>query len=63
MKTPKFPKLCKQKKLSGDLAYVCLNGKKYYCRTYGTLEAEEQYLRIVNEWATTNRTPDTPKSK
>ena len=54
--------ICKQKRTSGDLAYVCLNGTKFYCGVYGTLEAQEQYLRIVNEWATTKRTPSISKA-
>jgi hypothetical protein len=63
VKTPKLPKLCKQKKSSGDLAYVCLNGKKHYLGTYGTPEIEEKYLRVISEWTALKRTPATSKTE
>ena len=40
----KIPKLCKQKCKSGDRAFVIINGARYYCGRYGSLEAQEQYL-------------------
>ena len=62
MKLPKPPKLCKQKRSDGDLAYVCLNGKKHYLGAFGSPESEEKYLRLISEWAITKKTPSTSKA-
>ena len=59
----KLPKLCKQKCKSGDRAFVIINGSRFYCGRYRTQKSEEQYLRIVSEWATTKRTPDDSKTE
>ncbi len=51
----KLPSLCKQKRASGDLAYVRLNGTKIYCGPWGSQEASEKYERFIAEWLTTKQ--------
>ncbi|MCL1894896.1 MAG: site-specific integrase [Holophagaceae bacterium] len=63
MKNPKPPKLCCQKKKSGNLAYVSLNGTKHYLGRYGTLESKEQYLRLISEWTAIEKSPAKSKVK
>jgi len=52
-----IPKLCKQKNLKGDLAYVKIDGTKFYCGKWDTPEAVEKYQRIVAEWSVTKQSP------
>ena len=59
----KLPSLCKQKRPSGDLAYVRIQGTKFYCGDWGTPQADEVYQRIITEWLATKRTPATTKAE
>ncbi len=53
----RVPALCKQKRKSADIAYVRINGTKFYCGDWGTPEADEKYQRIIAEWLATKQTP------
>jgi hypothetical protein len=45
------PSYCKQKRNDGpDLAYVTLDGKRYYLGEYGCKESKERYARLMAEW-------------
>ena len=57
----KLPKLCRQKTKYADLAYVRLDGQKHYCGNYGTVEANEKYLRLISEWTANHKKPFNPK--
>lgn len=46
----KVPKLCKQKGASDDRAYVRFYGEKFYCGTWGSPEAQVEYLHLINIW-------------
>jgi len=53
----KIPKLCRDKRANGDLAYVCINRVKIHLGKWGAPEAVEAYNRIIAEWNTTKQVP------
>ncbi|MDR1960297.1 MAG: site-specific integrase [Planctomycetaceae bacterium] len=59
----KIPALCRQKRKSGDLAFVRIDGAKFYCGNWGTLEADENYQRILAEWLIAKRIPNSQKKR
>jgi hypothetical protein len=57
-----IPKLCKQKKSNGVLAFVKINGVRIYCGQWGTPQAEEKYQWVIAEWMTSGQSPVSKKS-
>lgn len=45
------PKYRRQKKESGDLAFVELNGARHYLGCYDTPESKQKYHRLLAEWS------------
>jgi len=53
-----LPRLRRQKKTTGDLAFVELSGKRFYLGRFGSPEAQQKYDRLVAEWLTNGRRLD-----
>jgi len=51
MRNQRIPAYRRQRGRSSDRAYVCLNGRRYYLGKYGSPESEEEYRRLIAEWA------------
>ena len=50
MKGQREPAYRRQKRSSGDLAFVELNGQRIYLGRYGTLASKEKYHQLLAEW-------------
>ena len=53
----KIPKLCRDKRANGDLAYVCINRVKIHLGKWGTPEAVEKYNWVISQWNATKQVP------
>ncbi len=51
------PKYRKQKRTTGDLAFVEKEGRRFYLGYYGSADSRERYQRFVAEWATCHDQP------
>ena len=57
------PGYCKQRRSDGDLAYVQLNGHRFYLGKHGTPESRAEYRRLVAEWAAGRTQPKVVKDQ
>ena len=57
------PGYCKQRRSDSDLAYVELNGHRFYVGKYGTPESKDAYRRLIAEWCAGQAQPTVTKDQ